>query len=209
MPLVIPPGFAQCASKLTLTGDPETIIVTFGLDVSGAAGDFAGVGRRVNAAWTGTGSPMASIASQYRYAGCVLYVGQDGAPPVVVEVPDAFDGTNGSAPLPQNCAVLVRKQSALGGREGRGRMFVPGVPEVGVDATGALTAAVITEWQSAWDGFMAELALPDVAGPPTQKATSMVILHTEPQLGGAPAPTPVTSLAVQTRIATQRRRLRR
>lgn len=90
---------------------------------------------------------------------------------------------------------LVRKRSSLGGRQGRGRMFLPGVRESEIGSDGAVSSADVLAWN---------LALLDFQTLLDGNGTPMVILHSD-----SLTPTPVTSLTLDSTIATQRRRLRR
>lgn len=203
MATVIPPGFGLVALRHTLAGDNEAMFVTFGVEFLTTPGAQA---HAINIcdAWQVAGGPLDSMSNLYTFTGAVLSVGQDGGPPVIVEEPRSAPGRDTSSPLPQNCALLVRKRTNLAGREGRGRMYVPGFSEGNTTATGGIPSANLTATQTRYNTFFSNLSEPPDAG-----AVNMVILHTWPQLGALPAPTPVTSLVVDAVVATQRRRLRR
>jgi hypothetical protein len=83
-------------------------------------------------------------------------------------------------------------------------MFFPSPDESGVDAAGNVLPARITSWN-------AELAKL-MTGGTIHTAFSFLgdpaLLHEDDEEGPVP-PTTVTSLALQTKIATQRRRMRR
>lgn len=95
-------------------------------------------------------------------------------------------------------SVGITKNTALGGRRGRGKTFVPGVPEADVDPGGTLAAARLTAWQTAATGFFATFATNN---------WDMVLLHSPASL--AITPTTVTSTTVSSVVRTQRRRQRR
>lgn len=108
-------------------------------------------------------------------------------------------GAGGANCSPPNVAFLVSKQTDTGGRTGRGRMYLPGVPESSVTSGGTVESTPLSNLQIACDDFLTLL----------QGFNSpMMLLH---QLGGSSDDTPheVTSLTVRARVATQRRRLRR
>lgn len=105
----------------------------------------------------------------------------------------AGGGTTASAP-PQ-VSYLFSKRTGIAGPEFRGRMYLPGVNETNVDEAGNLSGSVVTGNQTAADDFLALLLAND---------HPMVLLHTDP---GVPENT-VTNLVAQTKVATQRRRLR-
>jgi len=95
-----------------------------------------------------------------------------------------------------NVSHLISKLSDLGGKNGRGRTFWPGVAENDVLENGDLTANRIAEMQTAFDNFRGTMQI---------ELLPLQILHELP----VPFPTPITNMVCQTRTATQRRRLRR
>jgi hypothetical protein len=102
--------------------------------------------------------------------------------------------------LPPNCAVLIHKSTARGGRRGRGRMYLPWtVLEANVDEVGVLTSTVITSHNAAVSSWQAALS---------SGGNPLVLLHA-PGKTATPAPDPVTSMSCDRLIATQRRRLGR
>jgi hypothetical protein len=116
--------------------------------------------------------------------------GADGSagPPIV--------GSLNESPDSPQVAVLIKKRTALGGRQGRGRMFLPFLTEAQTDSGGRMTAGAIDGYQVAAGGFLAGLVSRDIP---------MVLLHAAPEI----VPTLVLALEVQSLVATQRRRLRK
>lgn len=107
----------------------------------------------------------------------------------------AIAGTNtgdGGSPA---TTTLVKKQTALGGRHGRGRMYFPTPGETPVDAGGILSNAFRDSRQLDIGAFHLGLVGADLP---------MVILHND-----ATDPTLVSGLVLDAKIATQRRRLRK
>jgi len=134
-----------------------------------------------------------------------VYVGQDGGAPLVYDsTEDSQQGGAGGTPLPPNCAFLVRKRTSLSGRRGRGRMYLPGVPEGLVDPAGNITGSAVTDLQNGLDNWWDELT----GVPPGTSAYPPVVLHRSEGAGVEPAPTPILSFQAESKIATQRRRLR-
>lgn len=191
MALVIPPGFAQIVYRWTLAGDPEEMISTVGADTSAEGGATAINWRE---AWL-SAFPAISYSSNWFFLGVRAYIGQDGGPPVIQDAPANLQGTGEQNTTPQNCSLLVRKSTALGGRAGRGRMFLPpfNLDEGNVDAKGMLDLDYLNDMQTLFNAVFLPVA--------------PVILH-DSATPGAPAPTPITGWTVDPRIATQRRRLR-
>lgn len=104
-------------------------------------------------------------------------------------------GTVGSPSV--NTAVLVRKQTALGGRRHRGRMFVPpfNLPEDDIQVSGQLGLIYQAAQQTRWNAFFTALAADNL---------EPHLYHSHPD----DLPTSITSFAVQSLAATQRRRMR-
>jgi hypothetical protein len=190
MALVIPDGFAQAIWRWSLSGDPETMVSTIGLEtpVTGqiVAEEFADV-------WLSE-FPAGNMAVGWTFRGAEVRFGQPSGPPLVYDAFRSVAGSGGGASLPSNCALLVKKRTALGGRQGRGRMYVPmtSVGEGGVDPNGMIDSATVTALQAAWTNIYNQL--------------DAVLLHDSS--GPVTLPTPITSLGVDSRIATQRRRMR-
>lgn len=111
------------------------------------------------------------------------------------EEPTAIIGDQGNDNVNPQVAVLLRKTTNLGGRRGRGRMFIPGPPDVMTSATGLWDGAAITQWQTAADLLLDNLTTAELVP---------VLLHS-----GATAPSPLTGLLVVARSGSQRRRNRR
>lgn len=107
-----------------------------------------------------------------------------------------------TAGVPQNTAFLAHKNTGSVGRGANGRCYIPGVPEASVDALGNVTAGEVAaltgqldQWRLDWEG-----------GAPVVK---IAVLHHGPGPVHALEPEGVvTSVTVDPRVATQRRRLR-
>jgi len=111
-------------------------------------------------------------------------------------------------------AYLIHKQTALGGRRGRGRMYLPGIGEGDVTQAGLVTSTKQENLNTQAGLFLVRLSTDDFP---------MVLLHNPsthweivngqprriPDAGAIPAPTPVTALVASGVVASQRRRQRR
>lgn len=202
-----PVGFAEIAVEYVHFADPEPWFNVFGVELDLGNNSAQEAVDHVAAVWT---TNIADALSENVIMTSVVgRVGQDGAPDIVVPstLPE-YTGTNTGAMLPQNCAALIRKNTNLGGRRGRGRFFLPAVlPEPLVTDTGQMDSTLRSFLQGIADDILLGLATPD---PVTGATTPMVILHSPGQSGGSvPPPTPVETLTVATTIATQRQRLRK
>jgi hypothetical protein len=204
MALIIPPGFAQASYVMSLDGDSEPIVVTCGHELDSASGaNVDDIADDLFGAFATTVLP--EVANVYTLEYVAAYVGQDAADSLVVisGVP-AVQGGSAALPLPQNCALLVRKRTDLAGRRGRGRLYLPGLPENQVDGAGNVADAHRAGMQALFDDWYDALTVAVGARyyPP-------VVLHRSEGAGIEPAPTPITTFVVEGKIATQRRRLRK
>jgi hypothetical protein len=203
MALIIPPGFAQIVFSLSLEGDSELMVTTLGVELdTGSGANVDDIANDMFTAFNVNIMPM--LPTTYWLEFVTAYVGQDGPGPLIVESTSARDngGASGEA-VPPNTAWLVRKRTDLAGRRGRGRMYIPGVLEGSVDRVGVVGDTAQGNWQAALDSFYEDLTSAVGARyyPP-------VVLHRSEGAGVEPAPTPITTLVIDSKVATQRRRLR-
>jgi hypothetical protein len=205
MPLIIPVGFGQAVYTFSLLGDDEPVVCTLGHDLTEAGSNYESAANDL-LDMAGL-NMMDQITSHYTLQSVTLYVGQDGGPPAIYESSDTgHQGGAVQAPLPQNCAQLVRKRTGAAGRRGRGRMYWPGIIEGNVSETGVIASGYLADLQSNANAWHAAL-LAGLGG--VGPALPPVILHRSEGIGTEPPPTPVTSFQVDNVIATQRQRLRR
>lgn len=99
-------------------------------------------------------------------------------------------------------SLLVRKNTGIGGRANQGRMYIPGVAEDAVEDDGTLESGFETSAQDVLNDLTANLLSTEG---PHAFSMPMVILHG----AGTAQPPQVLNLALQHRIANQRRRNRR
>lgn len=192
---VIPNGFAQANFKYTgdglLTGGENTL----GLDVQASAGTPLTIAEDLSVLWESFWAP--SITSTVVLSSVLVKFGPDATGPSA-EFPCNIPGEVGGAAASSAVCYLGKKITSLGGRAGRGRLYIPGVPESEVGPQGDLDDTWVGNFNTAMAGFMAGLNSADL--PP-------VLLH------GADSPLSVPTLIQQIvidgMVATQRRRQRR
>lgn len=199
MPTVIPPDYAQAAALFDRAagGDPAYVVTGHFLGIG--PNDPTDVANAVFDAWQGSelGSQFQANTWRMRQVsvrvnrGAGIESGQSTRSPVV--------GQQGVNSVPPNTAVLVRKGTALGGREGRGRMYLPGLHQDIDNDNGIIVEPYFSQFQTFAAQFNTVCGINNV---------THYLLHSAPQLGGAPPPTVVATLIVQPLLATQRRRLR-
>lgn len=197
MGIVIPVGFGLAQLVFQRDGAPRESITTFGYDPPTL--DPVAHADTINALVRGVGRPItaAQMETGWSFVG-VRCTEMDDVGPLQGEFLSLLAGTGAAGAMPPNCAVLIRKFTAAGGRRNRGRMFVPPVhpAETNVSPSGTIAGAQLTNLQTWWGNVLTQMG---VAGLP------VVLFHSEVPF----TPTPVTSFVVQSVIATQRRRMRR
>jgi len=119
-------------------------------------------------------------------------------------------GTDSGTKTPSNCALLIRKNTAFGGRENRGRMYIPWLTnKADVGTTGIISGGDVSSFQSDADTFLGGLA----AGADNymciaNRHFNLPWDNPDRRLVSVTKGPEVTSLVVESVIATQRRRLR-
>lgn len=223
MALTIPAGDGIATYRFTVSGDSEEMNCVVGVRTASPPLGVDHANRLMRAMAT---TVLLNISSSTTLLGVTLRVKQDGGDFLVFES-NAASVTGGAAgaAAPQNTALILRKVTTRGGRRGKGRMFIPGIPEGVVDQAGILTATARTDFTTLAGQFLAALSATAVAGPPAQAPVVTTIQHsnsttTSRSSGGGvrtitvvegaagPAPDDIVQYAVDPRVGTQRRRLR-
>lgn len=191
MPL-IPADYANVAIRATHPSSTHVSVVTFGVKNDSIQTTPAGIAGLVWGAFED--SVLPALDSDVNFG--PIQVSYNAGLGVITG--DGADTEHGGAAInsiPVNGALLVRKFSGQAGRGGRGRYYWPfALNEAQVDEVGIIDGSTVSDHQDLQDEFLAALTTNDVP---------MYILHTD-----AGSPALVTSLGVQQKIGTQRRRLR-
>lgn len=194
--MVIPDGYAQVNHLCVGPGLPTGAQFTYGLDVSQAGITAVETAEAIvqlwnqNGPWSFFSTAWASHQAQVKYG--PSETGEMGIAGTM------NGGTAGGQSASPNVALLVRKQTAAGGRSGRGRMYLPCWTEGNVGDAGTIDETARAGVQVQLNAFFQDCLL---------QGLPWVVLHG----AGAPltTPTPITALSVDSTAATQRRRLRR
>nr|CRY97734.1 hypothetical protein [uncultured prokaryote] len=205
MAVLIPAGFGQVGMELRNSGDPDSWYMTFGVAIDRPEVEDSVIGAKINQAFEE--SWLLSMTANTTLVGCQFTRGVAPFENITSFTASGETGDGSTGRLPQNCALLVAKRTALGGRRNRGRFFVPNVLTDGaVDNVGVIGQPTVDAFQAVADQFLGDLADEDYEG--YAISLPMVILHNEASSGTTPSPTTVNKLTVDGRISTQRRRLR-
>ena len=205
-----PVGFAEITHEFTGVGVPLGAAVVFGVEHDGIVGPST-LGAELNTLWNT--HMRTSYGSEVNMVNTVVKFG----PPSTgasAEVSNTGGGglLSGVATSP-NVAFLLVKNTALGGRRGKGRMYLPGVTEASVDQGGNVLASTVTTQSGDANDWLGALAVND---------SPMVLFHGPEYVwilvGGQPRRVPtvpflplfsyVQTISPSSRVATQRRRLR-
>lgn len=207
--MTIPEGFAQVTHIFGGTSQPNGSAVIYGVEHGGIITPAAAA-TAARGAWDGT--MLTSQVAAITHVRTDIKFGPDDTGPSASSA-SSNTGTGSGSAAPPNVCFLAQKNTALGGRRGRGRLYMPGVNEAGIDPNGALVGANLSQFQTDLNDFLAAL---DAAGLPMVllhgPATEWVLVDGQPRrvpvAGSVPVPTPVSSLTASSVCATQRRRLR-
>lgn len=121
-------------------------------------------------------------------------LGPDDVGPTGISTPNQAGGSSGTQ-APSNVTYLIKKVTAVGGRQGRGRLYLPGVTEASVGGDGVIDSNKVDDLQDAFDDVLSGMAGADLPA---------VLLHSDNTV-----PYQLTGFQVQPLAATQRRRMRR
>lgn len=193
MPLNIPSGFAQAIFNWAVTGNPRPALTTMGVALLSTP--VAADATRLGTMWMTRNAP--NIANPTTLVSVKLLIGDPPNPHIVVEGAVGVAGSSSAAMASLDDSFLLKKQTGVGGRRNRGRMYQLGVAEGAVDAAGTILSSAVTDWNADLTAFLV-----DILGDAVFE--SLVILHND-----VGAPTVVNSIIADGRIANQRRRIGR
>lgn len=192
--MIIPENYSQANLRFVWAATGQTAEVAFGVSNPGTGFTAAQVASKVGNA-INAGDLRTVMVATIAVTDILVKNGPNDTGASAIDGTDHTGTLTGQGVQP-NTALLVTKATGFGGRRGRGRMYWPGIQDAVIDDYGNLTSGTAATFQTKFDAFLTSL---DTAGIP------MVLLHDSP----TPSPYPVSSLIVQTKVATQRRRLRK
>lgn len=196
MGVIIPAGFAVVAYATLTEGDSEEMLWTCGLDVA-TTGTVENLLTDLASTWGDHLLPITS--SVVTLSRILLKYGPNSTGPAF-EQPSGVSGTEGGSLPPPNCAVLVQKHTASGGRSHRGRVYLPGISSIsaGLDSAGNIDSTRTDAVTTAMEAWRTDIT----AGDASNGATP-VLLHSASSDADE-----ITSFVCSPKLATQRRRLR-
>lgn len=189
--MLIPEDYAQVNLQFTGTGVPFGAECTFGV--------FAGIVTSPTAIADAVAASTSDAVLESLYVDEVtlsnihVKVGPNDTGASTDRV-TLQPGTHSGAPGHAGASFLIKKMTNLGGRKGRGRMYLPGIAEESIITGGLMDGAFISAASTVLDDFLEALDTYEIP---------MQLLHSD-----ATVPTVVVSLVGDSRAATQRRRQR-
>src|SRR4029450_11310810 len=193
--MLIPDGFAQVNYFYEVATWPYAPENTHGIDVSSFSSTDGDLADLLISAWTNF--MMAYMTDDVTLTGIRIKFGPN-ATGRIYDATSGFVGDeDGLTTQPAEC-FLIKKNTALGGRQGRGRFYLPGMRSALLTPSGLWDTALPTAMQTKATEWGAALILDDV---------TPVLLHGA--AGPDTTPEVITSYAADARVATQRRRNRR
>lgn len=102
---------------------------------------------------------------------------------------------------PPAVSLIVSKKTAFIGRQHRGRVYLPGVPETLVDDSGLLDATYVSDVQTLFNALFTSIN--------ADASVAQLELFHDSETPGALAPTPLSSFLVRNVVGTMRPRQRR
>lgn len=190
----VPAGFVEITYRQRALGGDGIVANVVAVDnTSVVPSDGA---EAIADAWRDNLMPV--LGSNLLLDGVTLRAGQGSGDPLVYEFDYSSPVAGGDPGItaPPNVAYLVRKNTNLGGRRHRGRMYICGVLADELTSAADISTGQQTALSTAIDAWVAEVEALSWVG-------TMVLLHAD-----GSTPTPITSWALQSKVATQRTRLR-
>lgn len=189
--MVIPNGYAQVSHFFGGAASPHGAAVTYGVArEESLAPDLVAQGAHelFDNFWP------ANADSNWQLLSTLVKFGPNATGPTG-EYAATVNGAISGVACPPNVAILIQKQTAFGGRTGRGRMYLPGVASQGVNDNGTIKTAELIDINGRAADFLS--AMGDFGYP-------LALLSAT-----ASDPKPITALSCGASVATIRRRLRR
>lgn len=193
--MVIPVDYAQVNFRFTGAGAPSGAEVTMGLKVDTYAGSPADAATDLYGVWNATWKQVQTNAVALTEV--LVKFGPDATGPSGTASGSTTGSITSTGASPA-VSLLVQKVTAVGGRAGRGRCFMPGMSEADVSVSGVVDAAYLAVAVTEWNDFLT-LCGTGLLYPALLHGASSPIT----------SPTAITGLIPQAIVATQRRRQRR
>jgi len=193
--MLIPEEYGQANFRFGGTGLPTGAEVTIGFFHGEIAGAVNEVAEALHTCWFE--NFISNQCDELQLLSTLVKFGPNDTGAQAEHVQTVTGLASGEFSTPAT-SILLTKQTIIGGRKGRGRMFVPGLPEADLLPGGIIPTATVDAWNADAQQFLDDM---EAAG------LFPRLLHGvyDPQ----PDPYNIYALTASNVAATQRRRQRR
>lgn len=213
MPLNPPPtielGLGLLVQPLQRSDQSRAAELTFSLNVAGTPSPSVAQSA-VNAFYTAfTAVYASSIDTDVTILPPSIKLGDGSTTPYeAVSTNTVINGGDAALKMPPNVALLIRKNSGLGGRKNHGRTYVPFIlQQAGVNENGTLAAGIVSGFDAINATFLGDLTTAGIPMVISHKVFNVPLApHYVTHVATGPL---VTTYKTEALIATQRRRLGR
>jgi hypothetical protein len=192
----IPDGYAQLNFRFTGSAAPTGAECTLGINLEATSVDPEALGD-LAFGWVEDSGLKADWSSQITLSSILVKYGPTLTGPSGIATGEII-GTYSSSDELANTSFLFHKNTAFGGRAGKGRMYWPGAPMQEADSGGVLDGTFLTAVNTDLNALYAQI---------TGDSLTPVLLHGDES--PLTTPTPLLGFSCDAKLATQRRRLRR
>lgn len=192
----LPEGFSNCRYIFTLSGVLDPMSFALGVQSTEVVSPSVMAAQMYDAFQEIFVIDAGALVEGWTFVGTSV-TRTVGGEPVIGEKIEPITSSSSVDGTIVNTAILVRKNTAAGGRKNRGRMFVPpfDLQEEVINSAGVISPSEVTDYQIKWELYRTAL----------DTANLVPFLY---HSGIEDAPTPIESFTVQSLAATQRRRMR-
>lgn len=199
MARVIPTDFIDVWFGFRAQGDPETCYTALGYEVETGGDVQDSVTLATSVVDVFQLNFKTAVATQWTMEDSFVVIGGATPPYFKFGIPGSEPGSGSTQSLPDNCAALFRKQAFLPGRQGKGRMYIPGLELGAAEVNGTWITGHDETWSVAMQDFLTDaIAIEGIVGP--------ALFHDS--ASPVTTPSPIIAIELQPKIATQRRRMR-
>lgn len=153
----VPTGFAQIAWHFSGAITGREMVSTLGVQHPTSWVPTGADLEDICDAMAAASRPLPLMQSTTKLVKVRVYVGHASGTPSMYERADGRAGTGAGSVFPPALCWRITKTTALPGRRGRGRMFLPGLLESNADDAGVMLGTAISNMNSALSNMQADL----------------------------------------------------
>jgi hypothetical protein len=201
---IIPDGYGLATAEFQLTGLRKKPAITMGFySAATVTAAFCNTVWRESLCQVGGPSPFepSNMDLDWSLVATKVILNMDGE----ITSDQNLTVVEGTAedlhPPSPNVSIIVAKNTALAGRQYRGRLFAPpcNIDEGDIDKNGTIVSTARTAQQTWWNHVRSNMI---------SNSLFLYLLHEPPKTGPTPVPTSIASLGITQLVGTNRRRIR-